>query len=185
MRKIIPLIPLGLFLLTTLGCESFMIKESQKPCNHDSSSEETVSPQKSRGYLANGVTVNLDTGEENKRASLLEQFDQTRKDLASSLEKIALLERDLGSETATRTTLEAELEEIKKQLEATQQLIMENEKLGKQLEQSQEPYEKKIKELTLELTKAQIEETKAKQELIGLKIEQLVGKKKEKPQNSQ
>jgi hypothetical protein len=185
MRKIVPLIPLCLFILMTLGCESFMKKESKKPCTPDSSPEETVSSPKSRGYLASGATVNIDTGEENKRTSLLEQFEQTRKDLTSSLGKIATLERELEGEKAIRITLETELEELKKQLEAIQQLVIENERLGKQLEQSQEPYEKKIKELMLELTKAQIEETRAKQELIGLKIEQLVEKKKQKPQNSQ
>ncbi|MDN3513558.1 MAG: hypothetical protein NG747_04055 [Candidatus Brocadia sp.] len=185
MRKILSVIPLALFIFMALGCESLMKKESKKPCSPDSSSEETVSPQKSSGYLASGPTVSIDTGVEGKRASLLEQFEQTRRDLASSLEKIALLERELEGERAIRISFEAELEELKKQLEATQQIIIENEKLNKKLEQSQEPYERKIRELTLELTKAQIEETKAKQELIGLKIEQLVEKKKQKSENSQ
>lgn len=185
MREIVPLISLCLFILIVAGCESFMKKEGKKPCTSDISSEETPSSPQSRGYLASGSTVNIDTGEENKRTSLLEQFEQTRKALSLSLEKIAALERELESEKALRTTFEAELEELKKQLEATRQLIIENEKLGKQLEQNQEPYEKKIRELTLELTKAQIEETRAKQELIGLKIEQLVEKKKQKPQDSQ
>jgi chromosome segregation ATPase len=185
MKEIVPLIPLCLFTLMILGCESFMKKESKKTCNTDSSSIETASPAQSKGYLASGATVNIDTGEENRRMSLLEQFEQSRKDLASSLEKIAALERELESEKAIKTTIETELEELKKQLEATQQLIIENERLGKQLEQNQAPYEKRIRELTLELTKAQIEETRAKQELIGLKIEQLVEKKKQKTQNSQ
>ena len=56
-------------------------------------------------------------------------------------------------------------------------VIIENEKLTKQIEQSLAPYEKKIKELTIELTNAQIEETKTKQALVGMKIEQLVGEK--------
>lgn len=185
MGKIVPLIPFCIFILMTLGCESFIKKETKKPRATDSLSGETVSPPKSKGYLASGATVNIDTGEENQKTSLLEQFERTRKALSLSQEKIATLERELESEKAIRTMLEAELEEFKKQLEAIQQLIIENEKIGKQLEQSQEPYEKKIKELTLELTKAQIEETRAKQELISLKIEQLVKKKKEKPQNSQ
>ncbi|MFN3532265.1 MAG: hypothetical protein ACK41Q_07100 [Candidatus Brocadia sp.] len=185
MRKIVPLILLCVLILTAQGCESFIKKEGKKPCSADSSSGETASPPQGKGYLAGGATVNIDTGEGNRRMSLLEQFEQTRKDLTSSQEKIAALERELEGEKTLRTTLEAELEELKKQLEATQQLIIENEKLSKQLEQSQEPYEKRIRELTLELTKAQIEETRAKQELIGLKIEQLVEKKKQKPQNSQ
>ncbi|MCF6154402.1 MAG: hypothetical protein E3K36_03945 [Candidatus Brocadia sp.] len=185
MGKILPLISFSIFILMTLGCESFIRKENKKPHTTDSLSGETVSPPKSRGYLASGATVNIDTGEENKKTSLLEQFEQTRKALSLSQEKIARLERELESEKAIRTMLEAELEEFKKQLEAIQQLIIENEKIGKQLEQSQEPYEKKIRELTLELTKAQIEETRAKQELVSLKIEQLVEKKKQKPQNPQ
>ncbi len=185
MRKIAPILPLCVIILAICGCESFTRKEGKKPYNTDSSSLETVSPPKSKGYLAGGATVNIDTGNENKRTSLIEQFEQTRNDLALSQEKIATLERELENEKAIRATFETELEELKKQLEATQQVIIESEKISKQLEQSQEPYEKKIKELTLELTKAQIEETKAKQELIGLKIEQLVEKKKQKPQNPQ
>lgn len=162
-----------------------MKKKGKTPYASDVPSEEIVLPQKSRGYLAGGSTVNIDTGVENSKSSLLVQFDQTREALTSAQGKIALLERDIESEKALKKTAEAELEELNKQLEATQQLIMENEKLNKQLEQSREPYEKKIKELTLELTKAQIEETKARQELISLKIEQLVEKKKQKSQNFQ
>lgn len=185
MGKTVPLIPFCIFLLTLQGCESLMKKENNKHSTVDFFSGETVSAPKGKGYLASGATVNIDTGEENRRMSLLERFDQTRKDLEASLGKIAALERELESEKVKRATFETELEELKKQLEATQQLIIENEKLGKLLEQKQEPYEKRIRELTLELTKAQIEETRAKQELIGLKIEQLVEKKKQKPQNSQ
>ena len=170
MMKIVPLIPLCLFILMTLGCGSFMKMEGKRPCAPKGSSEEIVSPPKGSGYLTSGSTVILDTGEENKRISLLEQFDQLRKDLAASQGKNASLERELESEKAAKTALESELEEIKSQLEITQQVIDENEKLTKQLEQ-------KIKELTIELTNAQIEETKAKQALVGMKIEQLVGEK--------
>lgn len=185
MGKTVPLIPFCIFILTLTGCASFMKRESNRHITADVFSGETISTPKGKGYLASGATVNIDTGEENRRISLLERYDQTRKDLEASLGKIASLERELESEKTIRITFETELEELKKQLEATQQLIIENEKLGKLLEQRQEPYEKKIRELTLELTKAQIEETRAKQELIGLKIEQLVEKKKQKPQNSQ
>lgn len=177
MKKIAPVLPLCVIILAICGCESITKKEANNSYITDSSSTEAVSPQKSKGYLAGGATVNIDTGEENKGTSLLEQFEQARKGLTLSQEQIATLERELGSEKETRTTFEAELEELKKQLEATQQVIIEREKVSKQLEQSQEPYEQKIKELTLELTKAQIEATKAKQELISLKIEQLVEKK--------
>lgn len=179
MGKIVPLIPLCLFILMALGCESFTKREGKRPCTPKSSSEETVLPPKSSGYLTSGSTVILDTGEENKRTSLLEQFEQLRKDLAASLAKNASLERELESERAAKTALASELEEIKGQLEATQQVIIENEKLRKRLEQSLAPYEKKIKELTVELTNAQIEETKAKQALVGMKIEQLVEKKEQ------
>ncbi|MDQ1274166.1 MAG: hypothetical protein QG591_2796 [Planctomycetota bacterium] len=183
MMKIVPLIPLCLFILMTLGCGSFMKMEGKRPCAPKGSSEEIVSPPKSSGYLTSGSTVILDTGEENKRISLLEQFDQLRKDLAASQGKNASLERELESEKAAKTALESELEEIKSQLEITQQVIIENEKLTKQLEQSLAPYEKKIKELTIELTNAQIEETKTKQALVGMKIEQLVGEKEHISEN--
>jgi len=193
MKKMVSLIPLC-FLILIVGCESFMKKDYKKPSQPDISSEETrpgnssneaVAPPKRSGYLASGSTVKVDTGEGDKKISILEQFEQTRAALVSSKAKIASLERELVNNKKVKTALETELEETKKQLEAAQQIVIENERLNKQLNESREPYEKKIKELTLELTKAQIEETKAKQELIGLKIEQLTEKKKLKTQDSQ
>ena len=193
MKKMASLIPLC-FLILIVGCESFMKKDYKKTCRSDISSGETrpeessneaVAPPKRSGYLASGSTVKVDTGEGDKKISILEQFEQTRAALVSSKAKIASLERELVNNKKVKTALETELEETKKQLEAAQQIVIENERLNKQLNESREPYEKKIKELTLELTKAQIEETKAKQELIGLKIEQLTDKKKLKTQDSQ
>ena len=193
MKKMVSLIPLC-FLILIVGCESFMKKDYKKPSQPDISSGETrpgnssneaVAPPKRSGYLASGSTVKVDTGEGDKKISILEQFEQTRAALVSSKAKIASLEKELVNNKKVKTALEAELEETKKQLETAQQIVIENERLNKQLNESREPYEKKIKELTLELTKAQIEETKAKQELIGLKIEQLTDKKKLKTQDSQ
>ena len=193
MKKMVSLIPLC-FLILIVGCESFMKKDYKKPSQPDISSEETrpgnssneaVAPPKRSGYLASGSTVKVDTGEGDKKISILEQFEQTRAALVSSKAKIASLEKELVNNKKVKTALETELEETKKQLEAAQQIVIENERLNKQLNESREPYEKKIKELTVELTKAQIEETKAKQELIGLKIEQLTEKKKLKTQDSQ
>ncbi len=193
MKKMVSLIPLC-FLILIVGCESFMKKDYKKPSQPDISSEETrpgnssneaVAPPKRSGYLASGSTVKVDTGEGDKKISILEQFEQTRAALVSSKAKIASLERELVNNKKVKTALETEMEETKKQLETAQQIVIENERLNKQLNESREPYEKKIKELTLELTKAQIEETKAKQELIGLKIEQLTEKKKLKTQDSQ
>ena len=172
-------IALCLFTLTSLGCESFMLKKNNSGITN-ASDKENASSLKSSGYLSSGPTVTIDTGEENKNTSLLEQFDQIRKDFASSLGTNASLEKELENEKTIKISLESELEEFKKQVEITQQLIMENERTCKKLEESQAPYEKKIRELKSELTKAQIEATKAKQELIGLKIKQLVERKKQK-----
>ncbi|MBI2470986.1 MAG: hypothetical protein HYV59_07040 [Planctomycetes bacterium] len=193
MKKLVSLTPLC-FLILIVGCESFMKKDYKKPYKTNVSSGETrpgtspneaEAPPKRSGYLANGSTVTVDTGEGDKKISILEQFEQTRAALAASKAKAASLEKELVNNKKIKTALETELEETKKQLEAAQQVIIENERLNKQLNESREPYEKKIKELTLELTKAQIEETRAKQELIGLKIEQLTVKKKLQTQDSQ
>src|SRR3990170_7727622 len=198
MKKLVSLTPLC-FLILIVGCESFTKKDYKKPCKSDISSEETkpgnssneaVAPPKrsgylASGYLASGSTVKVDTGEGNQKTSVLEQLEETRQALKSSQAKEHSLEKELGNVKKIKTALEAELEETKKQLEAAQQVVIENERLNKQLNESREPYEKKIKELTIELTKAQIEETKAKQELISLKIEQLTEKKKLKTQDSQ
>lgn len=184
MRKIVPLISLSIFILSALGCKSIML-ENNKPDTRNPSSGEAVSHPKGSGYLSSGPTVLINTGEEGTKTSLLEQFDQIRKDLSSSLGTNASLEKELESEKAIKTSLESELEEFRKQVEITQQLIMENEKVSKKLEESQAPYEKKIRELTFELAKAQIEATKAKQELISLKMEQLVEKNKQKSPTTQ
>ena len=198
MKKLVSLTPLC-FLILIVGCESFMKKDYKKPYPSDISSEETkpgnssneaVAPPKrsgylASGYLASGSTVKVDTGEGDKKTSVLEQLEETRQALISSQAKADSLEKELENVKKIKTTLEAELEETKKQSEVAQQLTIENERLNKQLNESHEPYEKKIKKLTLELTKAQIEETKAKQELLGLKIEQLTDKKKLKAQDSE
>ena len=206
MKKLVSLTTLC-FLILIVGCESFTKKDYEKTYKSDISSGETRpntfsydissgetrpdtfsnedgSPPKRSGYLASGSTVKVDTGEGDKK-SVLEQFEQTREALVSSKAKIDSLEKELVDNKKIKTALEAELEETKKQLETTQQIVIENERIRKQLNASLEPYEKKIKELIMELTKAQIEETKAKQELISLKIEQLTEKKKLKAQDSQ
>ena len=193
MKKLLSLTPLC-FLILIVGCESFTKKDYKKPCKYDissgearpdNSSNEAVAPPKRSGYLASGSTVKVDTGEGDKKTSVLEQFEQTREALVSSKAKTNSLEKELVNTKKIKTAVEAELEETKKQLETTQQIVIENERIRKQLNASLEPYEKKIKELIMELTKAQIEETKAKQELISLKIEQLTEKKKLKAQDSQ
>ncbi|HHT9144074.1 MAG: hypothetical protein Q7J76_05620 [Candidatus Brocadiaceae bacterium] len=193
MKKLVSLTPLC-FLILIVGCESFMKKDYKKPYKSDISSEETkpgnssneaIAPPKRSGYLASGSTVKVDTGAGNQKTSVLEQLEETRQALISSQAKADSLEKELGNVKEIKTALEAEMEETKKQLEVAQQLTIENERLNKQLNESHEPYEKKIKKLTLELTKAQIEETKAQQELIGLKIEQLTDKKKLKAQDSE
>ena len=193
MKKLVSLTPLC-FLILIVGCESFVKKDYKKTYKSDISSGETrpdtfpneaVAPPKRSGYLASGSTVKVDTGEGDKKTSILEQFEQIRQALVSSKAKIDSLEKELVNNKKIKTALEVELEETKKQLETTQQIVIENERIRKQLNASLEPYEKKIKELIMELTKAQIEETKAKQELISLKIEQLTEKKKLKTQDSQ
>lgn len=184
MGKIVPLIPLCLFILTAFGCESFLKKESTKPYKF-SSSEKVEVPPKSSGYLVNGSTVKIDTGEGEKKISVLEQFEQTKQALVTSQEKNILLEKELENERAANTSLKIELKELGNQLETMRKLVIENEKLRKQLEECQEPYEEKIEGLITELTKAQIEETKAKQELISLRIELLMQKKKQVQQEPQ
>jgi len=193
MKKLLSLTPLC-FLILIAGCESFTKKDYKKTYKSDICSGETRPdtfsneagvPPKRSGYLASGSTVKVDTGEGGKKTSVLEQLEETRQALISSQAKVDSLEKELENVKKIKTALEAELEDTKKQLEAAQQIVIENERLNKQLNESREPYEKKIKELTVELTKAQIEETKAKQELIGLKIEQLTEKKKLKTHDSQ
>ena len=116
---------------------------------------------------------------------MLEQYEQVKRECVLLQEKIVALEKALVKERAKSTALETELETFKEQQRTIGQITMDNEELRKQLENVQAPYEKKIMDLAMELTKAQIQETKAKQELISLKIETLMEKKKQKPPDEQ
>lgn len=171
MRKFLFLVSLlSLTLLTSLGCES-MMKSSL-------STESPPPPPKSSGYLTEGATVKIDTGQRTNRITVLEQLAQANKDLEIEKEKVASLEKKISEQMEIRKMLESRIEENEQQLQLLSILKQENEHLKKQLEHAQAPYEDKIKELTLELAKSRLEETKAKQELVGLKIELLVEKKK-------
>ncbi|MBM4053995.1 MAG: hypothetical protein FJ264_04835 [Planctomycetes bacterium] len=171
MRKFSFLASLLFFtLFACLGCES-MMKSSL-------STESEPPPPKSSGYLTEGATVKIDTGRRTDRISILEQLDHANKELQIEKEKAASLENELSQQRETQQMLEYRIEENEQQLQILEMLKQENEQLKRQLENAQAPYEDKIKELTLELAKSRLEETKAKQELVGLKIELLVEKKK-------
>ncbi|GJQ49257.1 hypothetical protein [Candidatus Kuenenia stuttgartiensis] len=161
---------LSFMLLTCLGCESIM-KSSL-------STEPPSPPPKSSGYLTEGATVKIDTGYKTNRLSILEQLDQANKNLTTEKEKVASLEKEIAEQREIRKMLEYKIEENERQLQFLETLQQENEQLRKQLVNARAPYEDKIKELTLELARSRLEETKAKQELVGLKIELLVDKKK-------
>ncbi|MDR4509764.1 MAG: hypothetical protein MRJ65_16280 [Candidatus Brocadiaceae bacterium] len=136
-------------------------------------------PPKRSGYLENGYTVKIDTGER-KTTSILEQFEQAKQELEVLRKTIAILENELQSERDLKNSLDMECESYKEQLLATRQIILEIERLGEELQGIQKPYEETIEELTILLTKSQIKETKTKKELISLQIENLMKGKDEK-----
>ncbi|MCF6150339.1 MAG: hypothetical protein E3K37_17025 [Candidatus Kuenenia sp.] len=172
MRKFLFLFSLLSFiLLTCMGCES-MMKTSL------STESPPPPPPKSSGYLTEGATVKIETGQRTNRITVLEQLAQANKDLKTEKEKVASLENELSEQREIQQMLEYRIEDNEQQLQMLEILKQENEQLKKQLVHAQAPYEDKIKELTLELAKSRLEETKAKQELVGLKIELLVEKKK-------
>ena len=183
---------LCMIVFVTVGCESLSQCRHSKPAEPAAApdatagvaaAEEGALTPKSSGYLSEGATVKIDTGEGRSKVSLLEQFEQTRRACALLQEKTNALEKALASEKAKGSALESELEALKEQQGTIRQITMENEELRKQLENVQAPYEKKILDLAMELTRAQIEETKAKQELLSIKIETLMEKKKQKSQD--
>ena len=170
---------------SSVGCETLFKKETKKPYQQDTGQEAPQAPPKSSGYLTAGSTVKIDLGEA-RSPSVIEQFEETRQLLAGAQAKVVSLEKELEGERAQRKLLETEVGDLKRKLETSQQIAAENEKLRKEIVAIQEPYEKKIKELSLELTKAQIEETKVRQELTTLKIDHLMSnKKKPIPQGAQ
>lgn len=185
MKKSVYVAFLLLSVVSATGCETLFKKETKKTYKQDSQREDAEAPPKSSGYLSSGSTVRVDTGD-GRSPSLIEQFEETRKSLAVAQTKIGSLEKELETERAAKKSLETEVGELKQQLETSRQIAAENEKLRKEIVAIQEPYEKKIKELSLELTKAQIEETKVRQELTSLKIDQLMSnKKRQVPQSTQ
>jgi len=192
MKKIIVWGFLCMAICVTAGCTSFVQRMNRErattvvaPAPAASAdvvaAEDGTRSTKSSGYLSEGATVRMDVGEGRSRLSMIEQFEQTKHECVLLQERVEVLDKALTSENAKRSALEAELEALKEQLVTMKQINMENEELRKQLENVQVPYEKKIMELAMELTRAQIEETRAKQELIGFKIETLIERKKQKP----
>ncbi len=183
---------LCMIIFVTAGCESLQSKPTKPVAapapvvpNESIAAAEDARPLKSSGYLSEGATVRMDMGDGRSNVSMIEQFDQTRRKNVFFQEKIDVLEKTLANEKAKVAALEKELEGFKEQQKVTDQITRENEELRKQLEEVQAPYEKKIADLATELTKAQIGETKAKQELISLKIETLMEKKKQKSPDEQ
>ena len=188
---------LCMLVFVTVGCESLVqcrhnrpVEPAVAPAANDATAgvaavEEGARTPKSSGYLSEGATVKVNTGEGRPKVSMLEQYEQVKRECVLLQEKIVALEKALVKERAKSTALETELETFKEQQRTIGQITMENEELRKQLENVQAPYEKKIMDLAMELTKAQIQETKAKQELISLKIETLMEKKKQKPPDEQ
>ncbi|MBF8276758.1 MAG: hypothetical protein HW390_1831 [Candidatus Brocadiaceae bacterium] len=187
---------LCMIIFVTAGCESLVQWRQSKPEKPVTAPEPTVPnettavavgahPLKSSGYLSEGATVRMDMGDGRSNVSMIEQFDQTRREGVFFQEKIDALEKTLANEKAKGVALEKELETFKEQQKVIGQITQENVELRKQLEEVQAPYEKKIADLSMELTKAQIGETKAKQELISLKIESLIEKKKQKSPDEQ
>ncbi|MEK7289068.1 MAG: hypothetical protein AAB067_02720 [Planctomycetota bacterium] len=196
MSKMIVWVFLCMIIFVTAGCESLIQWRQSKPekpvtapapviPNEATVAAEGARPLKSSGYLSEGATVRMDMGDGRSNVSMIEQFDQTRREGVFFQEKIDVLEKTLANEKAKVAALEKELEKFKEQQKVTGQITQENEELRKQLEEVQAPYEKKIADLARELTKAQIGETKAKQELISLKIETLMEKKKQKTPDEQ
>lgn len=178
MGKNVSLILVCLFFLTIFGCTSFSKLDFKKVNTSETSEEETTPPPKSSGYLTSGSTVTVDTGDIRRKTTVLEEYKQTQEALVIAQDKIDSLQTELGRERELKAALERELKELKLQLEAAQQISVENEALKKQLSEIHTSYQKQIKELSVELATAQIEETKAKQALTSLKIEQLMENKK-------
>lgn len=178
-------------IFTFSGCESMMVWKGEPMVEaRTGTGQEKVEavtgtdgvlqgPPKRSGYLENGYTVKIDTGER-KTTSILEQFEQAKQELEVLRKTIAILENELQSERDLKNSLDMECESYKEQLLATRQIILEIERLGEELQGIQKPYEETIEELTILLTKSQIKETKTKKELISLQIENLMKGKDEK-----
>ena len=119
----------------------------------------------------------VDTGDGRKKTTILEEYRSMQDALVASQNKIDSLQEELKKEREHKAAIESEREELKRQLEAAKQISVENERLTKELSEVHKPYLKKIEDLTMELARAQLEETKAKQELTSFKIEQFMENK--------
>lgn len=142
---------------------------------------ETRSPAASKGYLASGPTIRVETENAEYTGTIIEQFEKTSKELQENKERLSSLEKEIETLKISKEILKAELNDSNEKLEIAQQILIENETLNGEVERLKKDLsalQKEIKQLNGNLLKAQISEVKTKQELVSTRIQHLQEKGK-------
>ncbi|MGR3311279.1 MAG: hypothetical protein ACUZ77_10965 [Candidatus Brocadiales bacterium] len=135
----------------------------------------------SRGYLASGPTIKVQTETAESEGTFIEQFEKTSKELQENKERLSSLEKEFEKLKISKEIIQTELKDNNKKLVIAQQILMENEILNNKVESLKMDLSallKQIKQLNEILLKVQISEVKTKQELVNARIQHLQEKKR-------
>ena len=135
----------------------------------------------SRGYLASGPTIRVETENAEYTGTIIEQFEKTSKELQENKEHLSSLEKEIEKLKTSKEILKAELNDSNEKLEIARQMLIEKETLNGEIERLKmdlSALQKQIKQLNGDLLKAQISEVKTKQELVSARIQHLQELKK-------
>ncbi len=150
--------------------ENTDIKSVEQPEAHN-----TVAST-SRGYLASGPTIRVETENAEYTETIIEQFEKTSKELQENKEHLNSLEKEIEKLKISKEMLKAELNDSNEKLVIAQQMLIEKETLNGEIERLKmdlSALQKQIKQLNGDLLKAQISEVKTKQELVSARIQHL------------
>lgn len=151
---------------TTLGNETAASLEQS----------EAHSATVSKGYLASGPTIKVETETAESEGTIIEQFEKTSKELQENKERLILLEKEIEELKISKEMLLTELKGGNEKLVIAQQLLIENEVAYNEIEGLKADLsvlQKQIKQLNENFLKAQLSEVKAKQELVSAQIQHL------------
>ncbi len=130
----------------------------------------------SRGYLASGPTIRVETENAEYTGTIIEQFEKTSKELQENKEHLSSLEKEIEKLKISKEMLKTELNDSNEKLVIAQQMLIEKETLNGEIERLKmdlSALQKQIKQLNGDLLKAQISEVKTKQELVSARIQHL------------
>lgn len=135
----------------------------------------------SKGYLASGPTIRVETETTEPVGTIIEQLENTSMELQENKELLSSFEKEIEILKTSKKILQAELKDNNEKLVLAQQMLIENEILNNEVERLKmdlSALQKEIKQLNGNLLNSQISEVKTKQELVSARIQHLQEKKR-------